>query len=197
MALMNQDGVIRKLMKRQGSYGDVRFVTFSCQGRLPLLHNDGIRDLFARSLSDARARFGFRLFAWVVMPEHVHLLITPGEGCDVARAMLGIKLPVAKRVIARWEEIRAPILDRITLANRTRRFWLQGGGFDRKIRDMEAFSENVQYIHRNPVTRGLVVKPEEWRWSSARWWMGAREGEVPCDDPPGARRNWNEWKGFV
>ncbi len=76
------------------------------------------------------------------------------------------------------------------------RFWQHGGGFDRAQRDMDEFVRTVKYIHRNPVERGLVTRPEDWRWSSLRWWMGRREGEAECDPPPGLPGMW-ERSGFA
>jgi hypothetical protein len=77
------------------------------------------------------------------------------------------------------------------------RFWQKGGGFDRNVRDMEEFCREVRYVHRNPVTRGLVERPEDWKWSSVRWWMGMREGEVERDPPPGDPKPWERWLGYV
>lgn len=61
------------------------------------------------------------------------------------------------------------------------RYWQKGGGHDRNVRDEEELWEKVRYIHRNPVKRGLVREPWEWKWSSARWYAGEREGEIPID----------------
>ena len=187
---------IRKRMRRQEIVGAVRFVTFSCAQRLPLLGHPGIRDLFAESLADARRRSGFELFAWVVMPEHVHLLARSADDAAFGPALRSLKVSVAKAVCARWRRLEAPILDRITRDGRPR-FWLPGGGFDRNVRDAEEFSREVRYIHRNPVERGLVERAEEWSWSSVRWWMGLREGEVECDRAPGFGVDWEGWRGFV
>jgi len=153
--------------------------------------------LFLDSLAAARHRFGFELFAWVIMPEHVHLLLRPRAGAPLDRSLLAIKLSVAKRVLGRWVELEAPILSSITTQDGHRRYWQAGGGFDRNVRNESEFCREVRYIHRNPVARGLVESPEHWPWSSVRWWMGDREGELPCDPPPGDPRSWVAWKGFM
>jgi putative transposase len=185
---------IRKRMKRWEIDGDIRFVTFSCQRRLPLLKNPGIARVFASSMAAARVRFGFELFAWVVMPEHVHLLVRP-RGTPLKRVLLNIKLSVSERVLTRWRDLDAPILSKID-AGGSPRFWQKGGGFDRNTRNEREFCKTIRYIHRNPVARGLVERPEDWRWSSVRWWMGQREGELECDPPPGDPRSWAAWRGF-
>jgi putative transposase len=79
----------------------------------------------------------------------------------------------------------------------TFRFWQAGGGFDRNVRDMNAFCKEIRYIHLNPVRRGLVAKPEDWPWSSVRWWMGRRDELVSCDPPPHGRTLWETWRGFM
>ena len=183
-------------MRRWEVPGGVRFVTFSCHGRVPLMHNPSIRTLFAERLAVVREAHGLRLFAWVVMPEHVHLLLSPGER-PLGEALRSLKTSVARRVVARWRELDASILERVQVADGTARFWLRGGGYDRHVRSEEEFCREVRYIHRNPVERGLVPEPPDWAWSSARWWAGDRRGVVECDPPPGDRRNWAGWKGFM
>lgn len=187
---------IRKRMKRWEIPGDIRFVTFSCERRLPLLGHPSIRDLWVMRMASARRAHAFQLYAWVVMPEHIHLLLRPSPTAPLDRILRSIKLSVAKRVIGRWRQLDAPVLHRIRLADGSPRFWQKGGGFDRNVRGIPEFCRHVRYIHRNPVKRGLVVKAEDWQWSSVRWWMGALQ-ECPCDPPPGPPGSWDRWKGYV
>ena len=157
-----------------------RFLTFSCYQRLPLLGRAEWRDAFVESLGAARDRLGFRLIAWVVMPEHVHLIVVPGERPipDVLRA---IKQPVAQRAIRRWKEKDAKVLRRIEVGEGRHRYWQAGGGFDRNLRDQDDLAEKVAYVHHNPVKRGLVERATDWRWSSARWYAGERDGVLTID----------------
>jgi putative transposase len=186
---------IRKRMRRRE--GGVRFITFSCQGRLPLLSNPRIADLFLDRLAAARARLSIELFAYVVMPEHVHLLVRSPRDQPLDRALLWLKLAVAQRVIRRWRESAPSMLKRIDDGHGSPRFWQKGGGFDRNVRDLSEFSREVRYIHHNPVERGLVTAPRLWKWSSVRWW-GQRENEVECDPPPMSHEvDWSTWKGYV
>ncbi len=171
-------------MKRVEVPGGLRFVTFSCERRLPLLGNPAIRDLFADRLAAMRKRFGCELFAWVVMPEHVHLILRPTENDPLDRVLEFLKKAVARRVIARWRELDAPILQKISRPDGSPRFWQKGGGFDRNIRHEGEFAREVRYIHRNPVERELVDHPREWAWSSARWWLGESPVLVECDAVP-------------
>jgi len=175
----------RKRMRRREEPGGVRFITFSCQRRLPLLDNPEICRLFLEALAGVGAEFSLGIFAWVLMPEHVHPLLRAPEHGELAPALKSLKLSVSVRVLARWREIDAPILVRIVDAHGRPRYWQKGGGFDRNVRDEHEFRREVRYIHRNPVERGPGERPEDWEWSSVRWWMGEREGEFPCDPPPG------------
>ena len=62
------------------------------------------------------------------------------------------------------------------------RFWQPGGGYDRNITSIEALRAMIEYIHANPVRRGLVARAEDWEWSSARWFAGIRPVKIEMDD---------------
>lgn len=203
----------RKRMRRRERIGSFRFLTFSCYRRLPLFKNPAIRDAFAAALGAAREKHRFRLLAWVVMPEHVHLILVPrpvlairagrtlsANRSTVSTIMRDLKGPFGERVIGRWRELGATALGRVRTPQGEHRFWLEGGGFDRNIRTDEELWRETCYVHDNPARRGLVERAEEWAWSSARWYArrlnGERvvEGEVPIDadylgdwEPP---RHW-------
>lgn len=147
------------------------------------------------ALIEARTRFIFGLFAWVVMPEHVHLLMCSSASATVEEVLTFIKNSTAQRVIHRWRRLKAPVLPRITKRNGEIRFWLKGGGWDDNLKDENELSRKVRYTHLNPVKRGLVERSEDYRYSSIHWWMGRREGEVPCDPIPGY--GWESWKGYT
>lgn len=110
-----------------------------------------------------------RLLAWVIMPEHVHLIADPGA-VEMTSFLWKLKRPFANTIIERWKELNAPVLARITDADGRRRFWLRGGGYDRVIRSEADLREKIAYIHSNPTRRGLVERDEDWAWSSAGWY---------------------------
>jgi putative transposase len=174
----------RRKLHRIEAIGDVRFLTFSCFHRLPLFDNDAIKDAFVEVLDSARARTCFRLIAWVVMPEHVHLMIVPDlPDHPIAEVLRHLKGGFANRVFRRWRVLDAPILARVTDPQGKQRFWQKGGGYDRNIRSTEEFEEKLSYIHANPVQRGLVACETDWRWSSAAWYAGDRGPHVLRIDP--------------
>ncbi len=200
---------MRKRLHRREIPGDIRFITFSCQRRLPLLRNARIARLVIDRLAEMREGSGVRLYAYVIMPEHVHLLLappppTPNQATvDLAEPLAWLKHGVAITVLARWRELDASILTRLRVASGYR-FWQKGGGFDRNIRDETEFAKTVRYIHENPVERGLVKRADLYEFSSARWWLARCRGErpsmesgvAPCDEPPGGDR-WTSWRGFM
>jgi putative DNA methylase len=94
----------------------------------------------------------FGLHAFVVMPNHVHLLITPR--LPLPRIMNGIKGATARKANC--------ILDRTG-----KHFW-QDESFDHWVRTPIEFERILTYIEWNPVSAGMAAKPEEWPWSSAR-----------------------------
>lgn len=173
MAEQHQTALIRKHLRRREVTGQVRFLTFSCHRRRPLFASAPIREVFVDALKAARAAHRFQLYGWVLMPEHVHLLIRPNhDAADVPTILRSIKQPVAQRTVQRWRELNARVLSRLAVSQGRARFWQAGGGFDRNVRDQAEFLRELFYIHRNPVTRGLVFRPGDWVWSSARWYLG-------------------------
>jgi putative transposase len=170
----------RKRLRRRESSGEGRYLTCSCYRRLALLGNDAIKSAFVARLADVRREVPFQLLAWVLMPEHFHLLVIPHlPEYPVDRLLYALKAPLAQRILRRWRELEAPILPRITDPRGRPHFWQVGGGYDRNV--VEEVEEKIGYIHANPVRRGLVATAEDWPWSSARWYAGRREGEVAID----------------
>ncbi|MES1227382.1 MAG: transposase, partial [Armatimonadota bacterium] len=152
-----RDRIVRR--KRYEETSESRFITFSCDGRRELLASDWARDIVAEQLSISREQFGFALYAWVVMPNHVHPLLTPDlQIASMPRILNSIKSRSSAKILARYRQDApeaAPV-----------RLWLAGGGYDRNIRSDEEFSEKLEYIELNPVRAGLAKTREEYRWCS-------------------------------
>jgi len=179
----------RKTMRRRDT-GTLRYITFSCIDKLPLLSNVRIKDAFVRELAECQRRTGLLVSAWVVMHNHCHILCWPGpRGHELAPALSGLKSNFARMVIQRWRELDAKILERITGEDGKPHLWMPGGGFDRNLFTDRAISNTIEYIHMNPVRRRLAKDPLEYHWSSARAWKGDRSGLVQITSPwaPDAR----------
>ncbi|MCB9842117.1 MAG: transposase [Phycisphaeraceae bacterium] len=161
--------MIRRTRKRYERVGDARYLTFSCYRREPLFDDDRIRRVFTEQLMHAREAMGFGVLAWVIMPEHVHVLVMPEPpDVTVTRVLQTLKRRSSARSL---EIIRGSAPDRIAGlcdANGLTRFWQKGGGYDRNIYSRDELIEKINYIHENPVRRGLVKYSHEWAWSSAR-----------------------------
>jgi putative transposase len=145
---------------------------------------DRARRWLADAIRAAREQHDFRLIAWVFMPEHVHLLILPRQREYSVSAMLSsIKLPVTIKVrgfvMKNAPGFLAQMLDEQPNGKRAFRFWQRGGGYDRNIYTADELWEKIRYIHRNPLVRKLVARPEGWEWSSAADYARTRVGEPP------------------
>jgi putative transposase len=180
--------VYRKAV-RKNIAGHVHFSTFSCYQRLPLLTNELWRHWLAESIAHSRKELQYDLWAYVFMPEHVHLLLRPRkEKYSISEYMLHAKKRVARRIISSLKDSASPLLEKLKVTGRdgavTYRYWQPGGGHDLNIWTMAKAIEKAQYCHNNPVKRTLVKSPEHWRWSSFRWLEnGTRDGEpVSVDD---------------
>jgi putative transposase len=129
--------IVRKLRRRYYEPGQAHELTFSCYHRYPFLNGDRTRRWFIEALDDARRKMRFELWAYVIMPEHVHVLIVPHElKPDIGSIVGTIKEPVARKAIRFLVEHSPQWLDRITVREGKRlrrRFWQAGGGYDRNV----------------------------------------------------------------
>jgi hypothetical protein len=90
---------------------------------------------------------------------------------------------VAEAVLRRWKALRASILQRIE-HGAGYRFWQTGGGYDRSLITPEDVREKIEYLHNNPVRRGIVATATDYEWSSARWYAGLPDAKIPCGEFP-------------
>jgi putative transposase len=139
----------------------------------------------ANAINDAREKLDFELWAYVFMPEHVHLIVWPRrDHYDMAAILRAIKLPVARRAMQHLERHAPHWLPKVTRRRGKRRerlFWQSGGGYDRNIEEPGTARAMIEYAHLNPLWRGLVFDPLDWPWSSARWHAGIEEGPIRID----------------
>ena len=141
------------------------------------------------AIDEARRRHEMSVWAYVIMPEHVHLLAMPRrEAYSMQKFLSSLKRPVAWRAKQFLGELASSAwLDRLRVRKGERtvfRFWQAGGGFDRNITCIEAVAQVAEYLHANPVRRGLVKEAADWYWSSARWWAGDTSGPLTVDPVP-------------
>lgn len=175
----------RKTCKRYDVPGHAHYLTFSCFQRRPFLSGQLAPLWLADAIREARIKAPFHLWAYVFMPEHVHLLVQPIAGSEVSRILWLVKRPVSATAVAHVRRTEPAFLlrmeDRQPNVKRAYRFWQRGGGYDRNIMGDDELLEKITYIHNNPVRRGLVSHPSEWRWSSFRAWMEGVDEPMPID----------------
>lgn len=174
----------RKRVRHDDAIPEPHGLTFSCYRRLPLLIDEGRRRLLARSLDAATEGTPWRLAAFVFMPEHVHLIVFPvAAGASVAQLLFAIKRPFSYRVKQALSASADPLLDELTVRQRTGvttfRFWQEGPGYDRNLRSERAVTASIDYLHDNPVRRGLAESPVDWKWSSALWYASDKQAADP------------------
>ena len=138
-----------------------------------------------------RRRFRMCIYGYVVMPEHVHLLVDEPERAVLADAMHFLKLAFAKRLPAvpqvRGRSLAPNLGSRDSrLAKKPTPFW-QPRYYDRNVRDEREFVEKLRYIHRNPVKAGLCELPKNWQWSSFRHYALREKGGVEIESEWTAR----------
>lgn len=180
------DGTIRHRRRSIELPNHAHELAFSCYEKYKLLSKDRTRHWLVKALDRARRKHDVQLWAYVIMPEHVHAIVLPQQSeYKVSEILKTIKQGVGQRAIHYLERHNPAWLERLTVrlpsGKIERHFWQPGGGYDRNIVTMEALMGAVQYIHANPVRRGLVSKPTDWEWSSARWYEGERDVKLEMD----------------
>jgi len=182
------NGTVRKTRRTYNDPNHAHELTFCCHRYLPLLSKDRTRQWFVEALDHARKTLDLELWAYVIMPEHVHVLLLPRrEDYQIAHILKAIKQPVAQRAI-RWLRKYSPHwLDRLKVNTSRRdeyRFWQQGGGYDRNIHNPKTAWASLHYIRHNPVRRALVTNPQDWPWSSATWYARCDHVKLAMDAYP-------------
>ena len=142
--------------------------------RRPLLVEDPVRKLFCQAVDRAIERHDFRLLAFVVMPEHVHLLVHPRTaGSHISELLFAIKRPSSHRIRLYFQQASPNAIPSLTIHQRRGveafRFWQEGPGYDRNLTEARTVAAAIEYMHLNPVRRGLCERAIDWKWSSARY----------------------------
>jgi putative transposase len=154
----------------------LHFITNSCYHRLPLLEARGARDRFLDILEQTRQKYRFVVVGYVVMPEHIHLLITEPQVGTPSTVMQVLKQRTAHALLPRRKR-EGPRQPRLLGEEPRRAFW-QDRFYDFNVWSTKKRVEKLRYMHRNPVKRGLVESPELWAWSSYRCYLLDEAGPV-------------------
>ena len=170
-----------KGLKRYYGLGELHFITFRCYRRLPLLGTARARNLFLKELCKVREEYGFLLVGYVLMLNHVHLLIsepkkgTPSTVLQMLKQRVSRKMRKKKNIVPRRQlRIAFP-----RLVSQVPQFW-QPRFYDFNVYSHEK-NEKLDYMHGNPVKRGLVRHPKDWPWSNWLFYSKKEPGLVPID----------------
>jgi len=150
-------------LKRYQTAGSYHFLTFSCYRRLPYLDDDRARSTVLEELEKLRVRHQLYVFGYVLMPEHVHLLLSEPKLHPLAVTLNVLKHETSQR-----------------LKGDKPQFW-QRRYYDFNVLTHTKFVEKLHYIHRNPVERGLVDNPQDWPWSSYRHWLTGERSQIEIE----------------
>ena len=152
-------------LKRYHNEGDDHFITFSCHDRKPHLASDHSKQTFLNSLELTRQKFRFEVLGYVIMPEHVHLLLSepPNHQYPLSKALQSLKISTSRLL-------------------KPHPFW-QPRYYDFNVFTHNKRVEKLRYMHRNPVARGLVDHPEDWPWSTFRHYLLNESTPVQITQP--------------
>jgi putative transposase len=159
---------------------DLHFINCSCYRRQPWLATAKRRDLFLQVLEQVRVRYRFVVVGYVVMPDHIHLLISEPERGDPSRVMQAVKQGFARRVLKALRRRRSNIQPEL-FAVEAEHVW-QRRFYDFNVSTARKRIEKLRYMHRNPVKRGLAQEPEQWLWSSYRSYAFGEAGTVGINE---------------
>ena len=135
-----------------------------------MLRDSRLKYQFEKVLEATRRLYRFRVYGYVVMPEHVHLLVSEPERRTLAIVIQALKQSVSRRCPGTFKP-----------------FW-ETRYYDANLGTYTEFVEALRYIHRNPVKRGFCTEPEEWRWSSFWHYATGEEGVVEIESDWTAKR---------
>jgi len=184
--------IVRNPLQRFYGRRDLHFVTFSCYQRRPYLGTADARNCFVRTLEEVRLRHHFALLGYVVMPEHVHLLIGEPEKGNPSKVLQVLKQKVSQSL--RRESVSADLQLPLRYAHESGEapaFW-QRRFYDFNVWRANKILEKLEYMHENPVKRKLVAHPNDWPWSSWSHYAKKERGLIAIDalaEEPNPRKN--------
>jgi putative transposase len=165
-------------LRRYYGAGYLHFITTSCYQRYPWLASARSRDLFVQVLEQVRRRYHFVVVGYVVMPEHVHLLLSEPERNNPSVVMQALKQGFARRLLRHLRSKRNMGQRCLWDAAVEEGHIWQRRFYDFVVRTEHKRVEKLRYMHNNPVQRGLVLEPDQWRWSSYRHYAYGDAGPV-------------------
>lgn len=179
-------------LRRHDEYGHTHFLTISCYRRLRFFEHDAVKRVFVRGMARTREKLGIRWIGYVIMREHVHLLVFPARAGENKPVPISTVLQSLKQDVGRHgkEALRAVWSRERSLGSPPTDAWARGAGsrpfwktraHDFNVTTERSFHVRLDYIHKNPVTRGLVDRAEQWQWSSYRYYEYDDDSVIAMD----------------
>ena len=153
------------------------FVTFTCFRRRRLLSLEFPKKILLGVLNHQLHLQNASCIGFVVMPDHVHAIIWFARPNSLSKFMQGWKRKSSFRIRNWYRDNEANYFDEFGIGDK---FW-QPKYFSFEIDNRDKMEEKLVYMHLNPVRSGLVERPGDWKWSSARWYEDERSVGVPID----------------
>ena len=172
---------MRNPLQRHYGRGDLHFVTFSCYRRRPFLETRRARDCFVKVLKEVRLRYRFQLLGYVVMPEHVHLLISEPPKANPSKVLQVLKQRVSRTLRRRRRASASQLSLAFGEGNVDAEHFWQRRFYDFNVWSAKKLREKLEYMHANPVQRKLVPHPRDWPWSSWSYYSGCGNGLISID----------------
>jgi len=162
----------------------IYFVTFTIIDWLPVFIDPEPTQIIVDSLQFCIREKGLRINAYVIMPNHIHMIVFDWKFDNNRlqqiltdlRKFTGRKL--ADHIDNNLSESLATVIRRKELEDRERQVW-QPGWYAEGLCSEKFWMQKMNYIHENPVRKGYVRLPEHWRYSSAGYWLTGEDGDVP------------------
>jgi putative transposase len=171
----------RNPLKRHYGRGDLHFVTFSCYRRRPLLSKAHARDCFVKTLDLVRSQNKFLLLGYVVMREHVHLLVSEPVEKNLSKSLQVLKQRVSRTLLKKRRKVASTqLILGFAFTEQEKHFW-QRRFYDFNVWSEAKFKEKLNYMHANPVKKGLVLHAKDWPWSSWSYYANGTKGLIRID----------------
>ena len=160
-------------------FNRLHYLTANIYRRARIFDSDRFKLKFVQTLGDLREELGFKIVGYVLTPEHCHLLIWPNDLANPSEIMQKLSERTANLILRTLRRNLAHPWCRKMLSqfhlpltvhhHAHYRVW-QRGGYDMNIWSDKKRLEKLDYMHNNPVQRGLVSQPGDWPWSSWRFY---------------------------
>lgn len=150
------------------------FLTGNTYKRIPLFSQRALCEIFFRELEFYRAKYQFSLYAYVLLPDHFHLLLTFSPEKSLANFLRDFKSAVGRMIVDHLKQNNSPLLSRLRLLAQPERrrdavyCILQPRSYVRAVTSRSMFDQKLAYIHANPVREHLVGRATDFPYSSLR-----------------------------